>query len=111
MVVSEELILERTAGRLSCGNAKCGAVYHAKYSPPKISGICDVCGNPLQQRSDDRPDIVKERLKVYNELTAPLIDYYENRKILVEIDGSRGRDEIYADIMRHLETSIRAGGR
>ena len=111
LVVDDELILERTAGRLNCGNAKCGAVYHVKYSPPKISGICDICGNPLEQRDDDRPDIVTERLKVYKELTAPLIGYYKERDMLTEIDGSRSQDEIYAEIMRNLELCVNAGGR
>jgi adenylate kinase len=111
LVVDDELILERTTGRLSCGNSKCGAVYHVKYSPPKISGICDVCGNPLQQRSDDRPDIVKERLKVYKELTAPLIGYYQERGLLFDFDGSKNPDEIYTEILKYLEICVRSGGK
>ncbi len=110
LVVNDEVIVERIAGRLNCSNAKCGAVYHKKNAPPKVLGICDICGSPLQQRSDDLPDIVKERLKVYKELTAPLIGYYTERKLLTEIDGSRSQDEIYADIMRNLETCVNAGG-
>ncbi len=111
LLVNDELIVERTTGRLSCGNAKCGAVYNVKYSPPKVSGICDVCGNPLQKRTDDSPDIVKERLKVYKEMTAPLIGYYKEHGKLIEIDGSRSQDEIYADIMHNLETCIKPGGK
>lgn len=111
LMVDDQILVERTTGRLSCGNAKCGAVYNVKYAPPKVSGICDVCGNPLQQRSDDRPDIVTERLKVYKKLTAPLIDYYLGQGILREVDASRGQDEIYATVMSDLETAVSNGGR
>ncbi len=111
LVVDDEVIIERIAGRLNCGNSACGAVYHIKNSPPKIPGICDVCGNPLQQRSDDRADIVKERLKVYKELTAPLIGYYRERRLLTDIDGSRSQDEIYADIAGELRVCVNTGGR
>ena len=110
LVVDDDLIVERTTGRLSCGNAKCGAVYNVKYAPPKISGICDICGNPLQQRSDDRANIVTERLKVYKELTAPLIEYYKEKGLLAEVDGSRSQDEIYGEVMRNLEICVNAGG-
>lgn len=104
LLVSDEIIIERTTGRLSCSNAKCGAVYHIKYSPPKQAGICDVCGGVLQQRTDDRLDVVQERLKVYKAQTAPLIDYYKQKGTLIEIDGSETKDVIYADIMQHLES-------
>lgn len=110
LVVDDDLIIDRTTARLSCGNAKCGAVYNVKYAPPKISGMCDICGNPLQQRSDDRVDIVTERLKVYKELTAPLIQYYKEKGLLAEVDGSRSQDEIYGDVMRNLEICVNAGG-
>jgi adenylate kinase len=111
LAVDDETIIERIAGRLNCGNDKCGAVYNSKNAPPKVSGICDVCGNPLQQRSDDRPEIVKERLKVYKELTAPLIGYYKERKLLIEVDGSRSQDEIYVDVTRNLQICVSAGGK
>src|SRR5262249_43056761 len=78
--VSDASIVERAAGRLSC--KQCGRVYHAKNAPPKVPGKCDACGGELYQRSDDAPAVVRERLRVYREKTAPLVRYYEQRGLL-----------------------------
>src|SRR5262245_54589276 len=67
--VSDESIVERAAGRLSC--RQCGRVYHATYTPPRQAGKCDACGGELYQRSDDAAPVVRERLRVYREKTAP----------------------------------------
>jgi len=72
--VSDDSIVERAAGRLSC--KKCGSVYHLKNAPPRKPGVCDNCGGELYQRSDDAPQVVRERLRVYRESTAPLVDFY-----------------------------------
>ncbi len=85
--VSDEVLLARLSGRWIC--RQCGAVYHMLYNPPKVTGKCDICGGELYQRPDDRPEVAKNRLKVYFEQTAPLIEYYRQRGLLVEIDGEQ----------------------
>lgn len=100
-VVSEEIILERLIGRRTCKD--CGAIYHIKNIPPKVEGICDKCGGKLYQREDQKPEVIKERLKVYKEQTEPLIDYYKKKRLLVDIDAGRQPEEIFADIEVELE--------
>lgn len=96
--VSDETIVERAAGRLIC--KQCGHIQHAVHSPPKQPGICDVCGGELEQREDDRPDVVRKRLEVYHEQTQPLIGFYGERDVLVPIDGERAPDQVFADLAR-----------
>ncbi len=79
-------IVERISGRRTC--RKCNATYHVKYSPQKKDSVCDKCGGELYQRSDEKPGIITERLKVYEEQNKPLIDYYRNEGLLSEIDAS-----------------------
>jgi len=79
MDVLEWVIVERLSNRRICRS--CGAIYNAKYSPkPKIEGNCDKCGGELYQREDDKPDVIKNRLHVYEKQTQPLIEYYEKKK-------------------------------
>lgn len=113
LVVTDQLIIERLTGRLTCSQPTCGAIYHIKTAPPKASGVCDICGSPLKQRSDDRPEVLAERLKVYKQSTAPLIDYYKKRGILFEIDGAGSQEEIHAAISQKLQqlTGSHPGGR
>lgn len=84
--LSKEEIVRRISGRRSCPD--CKAVYHLESVPPKQDGICDTCGKALIQRNDDKPETIESRLSVYQEQTAPLIEYYQNRNILVELDGA-----------------------
>ncbi len=79
-------IIERISGRRSC--PKCKAVYHLKSIPPKKEGVCNVCEMPLVQRNDDKPETIQSRLVVYQKQTEPLIQYYKDRGILSELDGS-----------------------
>lgn len=79
-------IIERISGRRSC--PKCKAVYHLKSIPPKKEGVCNICGLPLIQRNDDKPETIQSRLVVYQKQTEPLIQYYKDRGILSELDGS-----------------------
>jgi adenylate kinase len=88
--VGEPEIIERIAGRRSCG--RCGAVYHVRYNPPKVEGICDRCGSELRQRPDDAEEVIAERLRAYRELTAPLVERYRKAGLLLQVDG-RGRPE------------------
>jgi adenylate kinase len=78
--VPDEVIVERLSNRLICRN--CGAIYNAKYLKPKRDMICDKCGGPLYRRSDDDPEVIRRRLEVYKNETAPLIYYYEERGLL-----------------------------
>ena len=85
-------IVERISGRRTC--RKCSTTFHIKYSPPKKEGVCDKCGGELYQRSDEKPGIITERLKVYEQQNQPLIDYYRNEDLLTEIDASYHITEI-----------------
>lgn len=100
--VSKESLLKRLAGRWTCRN--CGTVYHGVFSPEKVKGICDVCGGTLYQRTDDTPETQERRIKVYFEQTAPLIDYYRQQGILVEIDG----DQDILTVQENVKKAIRA---
>ena len=92
--------LRRLTGRRVC--ADCGATYHVDFDPPEQQGRCDGCGGKLQQRDDDRPAVVRERLRVYREETAPLIDFYEDRDLLERVDGEADPDTVFAAIERLL---------
>jgi len=95
--VPEDVLLARLAGRWTC--RACGAMYHQLFSPPEETGLCDKCGGALYQRPDDTPETQKHRIKVYFEQTAPLINYYQNKDLLVEVDGRPGIDEIQARLL------------
>ena len=94
--VPDENIVDRMSGRRGC--PKCGASYHIKYIPPKNEGICDACGTELVLRDDDKPDTVKNRLKVYHEQTQPLIDYYTKQGVLREVDGTVDPEDVFKAI-------------
>jgi adenylate kinase len=95
--VTEDVLLARLAGRWTC--RACGAMYHQLFSPPQEAGICDRCGGELYQRPDDTPETQKHRIEVYFEQTAPLINFYRDRGLLVEVDGRPGIDEIQAELL------------
>ena len=95
--VPEDVLLARLAGRWTC--RKCGAMYHQLFSPPQEEGVCDRCGGELYQRPDDTPETQKHRIVVYLEQTAPLIDYYRDKGLLVEVDGRPGIAEIQAELL------------
>jgi adenylate kinase len=99
--VPEDVLLARLAGRWTCRG--CGAMYHQLFSPPQETGICDRCGGELYQRPDDTPETQKHRIKVYFEQTAPLIDYYREKGLLVEVDGRPGIDEIQSELLDIIE--------
>lgn len=98
--IPKDVILDRMTGRRMC--TSCGASYHVKYKPSAISGKCDICGNNVIQRKDDSEDTVKERLEVYDEQTQPLIEYYEIRGLLQEVDGTNSIKEVFSDICKVL---------
>lgn len=91
--LSEEIAVERISGRLTC--EKCEASYHIKYIPPKKPGLCDICGGKLIQRKDQKPAVVKERFKVYQEQSLPLLKHYQRKKLLKTVDASLSPKEVY----------------
>ena len=99
--VPDENIIKRMGGRRAC--LACGATYHVVFNAPKKEGICDACGKELVLRDDDAPETVKKRLDVYHEQTQPLIDFYNNKGILVEIDGTMEMNDVFDAIVRVLD--------
>ena len=98
--VPDENIINRMSGRRAC--VGCGATYHVLFNPTKVEGKCDVCGESLILRDDDKPETVKKRLDVYHTQTQPLIDFYTERKVLVEVDGTQSMGKVFDDIMKIL---------
>ncbi len=99
-VESEELV-RRLTGRRTCKT--CGGMFHILFHPPRVEGVCDRCGGPLYQREDDREETIRTRLKAYERQTAPLIQYYQNKKLLRPIQGMGGQNQIFEEILRVLE--------
>lgn len=98
--VPDENIIRRMSGRRAC--VSCGATYHLQNIPPKKEGICNICSAELILREDDKPETVEKRLKVYHEQTQPLIDYYTEKNIVLEVDGTKDIDEIFNAIVKVL---------
>lgn len=99
--VPAEVLIERLSGRWTCRSH--GHVFHEKYNPPAIAGICDIDGSELYQRDDDKEETVKNRIKVYQEQTSPLIDYYRKNGLLVEVDGTKPIEEVTKEILKAIE--------
>ncbi|MHB1644342.1 MAG: adenylate kinase [Acidithiobacillus sp.] len=96
--LADEEIVERLSGRRVC--ATCGAIYHVRYHPPAVEGICDVCGGGLLQREDDQPAVIRKRLAVYQAETAPLIAYYHDRSAYHLVSGEGEADEVFSRIVK-----------
>lgn len=94
---ANQVLIDRLGGRLVCREN--GHVFHIKNNPPKLEGVCDHDGSKLYTRDDDRVETIKHRIQVYLEQTMPLIEYYRNKGILVEIDGSRDIENVTNDIL------------
>ncbi len=91
--VDRDDLVRRLAGRASCPN--CKAPYHLTFSPPVKEGFCDECGGELIQRPDDQPEAVRNRLNVYDEQTAPVLEYYRSHGKLTVIDGAGAPDDVF----------------
>ena len=98
--VPDEEIMKRLSLRRTC--KVCGRIYNLHYNPPKQDGKCDVCGGELIIRDDDKPEVIKNRLKVYNDQTKPLVDYYETHKLLIRINGVDPIDKVFQQIVEKL---------
>jgi len=101
--VPDDVLVERLSGRWM---SQSGRVYHEKFNPPVVKWIDDLDGSQLYQREDDKPETVRHRIDVYNEQTAPLIAYYQEKGILVEVDGTLSIEDVFNAIKRAVkETS------
>jgi adenylate kinase len=104
MEVSDEEVVRRLSGRRTC--VKEGHIFHVEFDPPKNADICDICGARLEIREDDKPEVVRNRLRTYHEKTEPLVAYYEERGILRRVDGAREPDEV-SDTIRAMLATLR----
>ena len=98
--VPDENIVKRMGGRRAC--LACGATYHIEHIPPKTEGICDRCGKELILRDDDKPETVMNRLQVYHDQTQPLIDFYNAKGVLKEVDGTVDMKDVFNAIVAIL---------
>ena len=94
--VAEAELVRRLTGRRVCED--CGATFHVEFDQPEEEGVCDECGGDLYQREDDTEETARERIRVYEENTAPVVDYFREKGVLVEIDGEQPPDEVWADL-------------
>ena len=99
--VPEEELMNRLTGRRIC--EKCGTTYHLVFNPPKVDGICDLDGGKLYQREDDNPETVANRLNVNVKQSKPILEFYDNKNVLKNIDGSRDINVVTQDVIDILE--------
>jgi len=99
--VPNEILIERLSGRRICEQN--GHVYHIVFNPPKVPNKCDIDGSPLYQRSDDKRETVEQRIRVFEEQTAPLIDYYRESGLLLEVEGSGAIEDTANSLLEVIE--------
>ena len=102
--VSEEEIIERLTGRREC--EKCRATYHIKSNPPKYAGMCNVCGGKLGRRSDDREDVILNRISIYKKETQPLISFFKEKNLLIEVRGEKTVAETKKSVFTALGVNV-----
>ena len=100
--VPEEELMNRLTGRRIC--EKCGTTYHLVFNPPKVEGVCDLDGGKLYQREDDNPETVSNRLKVNIKQSKPILEYYDQKGVLKNIDGAKDIDDVTSDVIQILES-------
>jgi adenylate kinase len=98
--VAEDVLIERLTGRWTCRAQ--GHIFHEKYNPPKEPGRCDFDGSELYQRDDDKAETVKRRIRVYLDQTQPLIEYYRQRNLLIEVDGTKPIEKVTGELLEKL---------
>ena len=101
LVVEFETLADRITGRRMCKN--CGAIYHVRNHPSQVEGICDVCGSPLIQRADDTEEQLRVRLNEHEKNTKPVLNYYREKGLVVDINATRSIDEVWNDVAAALE--------
>ena len=100
--VPDEEVIRRLSGRRVC--VKAGHNYHVEFDPPKHEGVCDQDGSRLMQRDDDKPDVIRNRLRVYHDQTEPLVDYYDEQGLMRRIDGTRDPSDVHDHIRAVIAT-------
>lgn len=95
--VPDDVVIKRLSGRMGC--TSCGEIYHSESKPPKRPGLCDKCDGTLIVRTDDQPETIKERLRVFHEQTAPVCEFYDARGILFCVDGTLAPEAVYERIV------------
>lgn len=98
--VDEKVLINRAVGRRVCKN--CGATYHVEFNAPKEENKCDICGNNLTHRDDDKEETVAQRIKVYIKDTKPLINYYKEKDLILDINGNQTIKEVSKDVIKAL---------
>ena len=98
--VDDDTLINRISGRLICRT--CGHIFHEKFDPPKVPGVCDECGGELYQRNDDTRETAIKRVVEFHELTEPIVGYYRSRGVLCEVDGSKPVEEVTEDLLSCL---------
>lgn len=101
LMVDDDVIIKRAEGRLVC--KQCGSIYNRYFSPPANEGVCDKCGGPLYHRDDDKANVVQERLKVYNDQTKPLLDYYKKHHGLINVEGDKSTEVVFTELKSHIK--------
>ena len=101
--VDEEILVDRLTGRRVC--EECGATYHVDFNPPEEEGVCDECGGDLYQREDDSEETARERIRVYDENTQPVVEFYDDEGRLVRVDGEQTPDEVWNDVEDAIESN------
>ena len=99
--VKHEAIIDRLSARRSCKG--CGRVYNLVFDPPEVDNTCGTCQDELYQREDDKEDTIKNRLKIYDEQTSPLIEYYKNKNLTKHVDASGDIHDVKANLIEVLE--------
>ena len=101
-LIPDEAVIRRLSGRRTCNN--CGNMHHIEFMPPKQEGMCDVCGGKLFVRDDDQPEAIAHRLKVYKEQTQPLIEYFENKQLLCDIDAGPSPEDVLKTVRQLFDS-------
>lgn len=97
--LDDEVVVQRLGGRRVCS---CGATYHLEYNPPQKENVCDQCGQELKRRDDESEEVIRRRLEIYHQQTEPLIDYYRQQGILIEINGEPSIPQVTQEILTKL---------
>ena len=105
LIVPDWIIIERLSSRRICRN--CGTVYNTRFLKPKVEGICDKCGGPLYQRSDDNPEVIKKRLQVYQEQTSPLIEYFKENQVPFIVSNTTSLETPPENMVEQMITELK----